>query len=94
MFASSNLISSINDNANYFTFSIEHESFDGSLTEEQFNSTIKVMKEIIAYMKEKYNYDFSIDREHIIGHNEVNPIVRTKCPGNKFPFDQIIRTLK
>ena len=59
-----------------------------------FNILYKVMKEIIAYMKEKYNYDFPIDREHIIGHNEVNPIVRTKCPGNKFSFDQIIRTLK
>lgn len=93
-FASSKLINSINDNANYYTFSIENESFDGSLTDEQLKSTIKVMKEIIKYLKDKYNYDFQIDRDHIIGHNEVNPIVRKKCPGNKFPFDTIIKSLK
>lgn len=93
-FSSSKLINSINDNANYFTFSIEHESFDGSLTDEQLKSTIKVMKDIIKYLKNKYNYDFQIDREHIIGHNEVNSIVRNKCPGDKFPFDKIIDSLK
>jgi len=93
-FSSSKLINSIEDNANYFTFSIEHESFDGSLTDEQLNSTIKVMKTIIEYLKDKYNYDFEIDREHIIGHNEVNPIVRKKCPGDKFPFEKIINKLR
>lgn len=93
-FATSKLINSVADNANYFTFSIEHESFDGSLTEEQFKSTIIVMKEIIKYLKDRYNYDFQIDRDHIISHSEINPIVRTKCPGNKFPFDKIIEELK
>lgn len=93
-FATTELINKIDDNANYFTFSIEHESFDGSLTSEQLKSTVKVMKKIIQYVKEKYNYDFQIDRKHIIGHSEVNPIVRTKCPGNKFPFKKIIDELK
>lgn len=93
-FSTSPLINTIKDNANYYTFSIEHESFDGTLTDKQFESTIKVMKEIIKYLKDKYNYDFIIDREHIIGHNEVNPIVRTKCPGSEFPFDKIIKELK
>ena len=93
-FSSSSLINTVKDNANYFTFSIEHESFDGSLTNEQINSSVKVMKEIIKYLKDKYNYDFPIDREHIIGHDEVNPLVRTKCPGEKFPYDEIIRRLK
>ena len=93
-FAKSSIIRSIEDNANYYTFSIEHESFDGSLTEEQLKSSIKVIKNIIKYLKDKYNYDFIIDREHIIGHNEVNPIVRTKCPGKDFPYDKIISELK
>lgn len=93
-FAVSPLVNTINDNANYFTFSIEHESFDGSLTDAQINSSVKVIKEIIKYLKDKYNYDFKIDREHIIGHNEINPIVRPKCPGNQFPFDKIIDSLK
>lgn len=93
-FSSSSLINTVADNANYFTFSIEHESFDGSLTDSQFASTVKVMKEIIKYVKDKYDYDFEIDREHIIGHCEINPIVRTKCPGDKFPYDKIIEELK
>ncbi len=93
-FSTSNLINTVKDNANYFTFSIEHESFDGTLTEEQFESTIQVMKKIIHYVEEKYKIDFPIDREHIIGHSEINPIVRTKCPGSNFPFDRIIKVLK
>ena len=93
-FAKTPLINTIKDNANYYTFSIEHESFDGSLTEEQFKATVQVMKKIIIYLKEKYNYDFIIDREHIIGHNDVNPIVRTKCPGKDFPFERIIKELQ
>ena len=93
-FASSSLINKIKNNANYFTFSIEYESFDGSLTKEQISSSIKVIKEIIKYLKDKYNYDFPIDREHILGHTEVNPIVRTKCPGINFPYDEIINHLK
>ena len=92
--SSSNLINSVKDNANYFTFSIEHESFDGSLTNEQLKSTVKVMREIIKYLKNEFNYDFQIDRDHIIGHNEVNPIVRKNCPGDKFPFEKIIQLLK
>ena len=93
-FAKSPLIRSIKDNANYYTFSIEHESFDGSLTDEQLKSSVKVMREIISYLKEKYNYDFIIDRDHIIGHSDVNPVVRNKCPGKKFPYDTIIKELK
>lgn len=93
-FATSKLVSSVPDNANYFTFSIEHESFDGTLTAEQIEASVKVMKEIIKYLKDKYNYDFIIDRNHIIGHNEINPVVRKKCPGSKFPFAEIISRLK
>ena len=92
-FSSSPLVNCNKDNANYYTFSIEHESFDGSLTNEQLESSINVMETIIKYLKDKYNYDFIIDRNHIIGHSEVNPIVRTKCPGAKFPYDKIIEKL-
>lgn len=93
-FSTSKIINCTLDNANYYTFSIEHESFDGTLTKEQFHSTIKVMKTIIKYVKDTYHYDCQMDRDHIIGHYEVNPIVKPKCPGNLFPFDKIIETLK
>lgn len=93
-FGTSKLINSVRENANYFTFSIEFESFHGNLTESQLDSAIKVMCEIIDYVKYKYNYDFEIDRKHIIGHYEVNPIVRKNCPGKEFPVDIIIKRLK
>lgn len=93
-FATSEIIKNREENANYYTFSIEHESYDGNLTEEQYKTTLLLMKKIINYIKKKYNYDFEIDRKHIIGHKEVNPIVRTICPGELFPFEKIINDLK
>lgn len=93
-FSSNPLVSSRSYNANFYTFTIEHESFDGSLTEEQYQASLKVMCEIIDYVKEKYNKDFIIDRNHIVGHRDVDPIVKPSCPGDKFPFDRFINDLK
>ena len=72
----------------------EHESYDGNLTEKQYQKTIEIMQGIIDFVKKTYNVDFKIDRDHIIGHNEVAPIVRTMCPGKEFPFARIIQDLK
>ncbi len=93
-FSTNDIIRKRNYNANYYTFSIEHISFDGSLTESQYQSSLDTVKKIIVFMKEKYDYDFSIDRLHLVGHNEVNPIVRTSCPGKNFPFARLINDLK
>lgn len=93
-FANNKIVESRAYNANYYTFSIEHISFDGRLTKEQYNSSLLVIKKIIKYVKDKYNYDFIIDREHIIGHSDINPIVRTSCPGDNFPLDKLISDLK
>lgn len=93
-FSESKIISSRPENANFYSFSIEHISYDGALTEAQYEETIKIMSKIIRFVKEEYNYDFIIDREHILGHSQVNPIVRTSCPGRKFPFDKIIADLQ
>ena len=40
------------------------------------------------------NKDFIIDRDHIVGHRDVDPIVKPSCPGDKFPFDRFINDLK
>ena len=93
-FARSNIINSNSLNANDYTISIEHISFDGSLSDEQFYSSVNTIKEIIREIKEKYNYDFIIDEEHIIGHRDVTPITRPYCPGDKFPMKKIIDELK
>lgn len=82
------------DNANYYSYSIENESFDGSLTEKQYETLIKTICLIIDYIKDTYGVDFKIDNEHIIGHNVVNPLVRVSCPGINFPMDKIIEDVR
>ncbi len=93
------IVKSRGSNPNYYTYSIEHEGFSykdryGDLTESQYQSTLKCMKEIIRHMKNEYNVDFQIDRNHIIGHYEINSIGKVNCPGKNFPFNKIINDLK
>lgn len=92
-FAKNSIVKSRNMNANYYTFSIEHESMDGSLTDVQYQTSLKLMCQIIDFVKEKYNFDFPIDNEHIVGHMDINPIVRVSCPGERFPLVQFINDL-
>ena len=82
------------DNANYYSYSIENESFDGSLTKEQYNSLINTICTIIDFIKDTYKVDFKIDEEHIIGHHDVNPLVRVSCPGVNFPMKKIIEDVR
>ncbi len=93
-FSTNDIIRNRKINANYYTFSIEHESFDGSLTDIQYKNSLEIIKKIIKYMKDKYNYDFIIDTDHLIGHNNVNPIVKPSCPGEYFPLVKMISDLK
>lgn len=83
-------------NANYYTVTIEHEAFskdNGALTEEQTNATIELIKYIKNEVKKIYGTEIILDRNHIVGHYEINPITKPNCPGNKFPFDKIIKCL-
>lgn len=93
-FAKNSIVKSRDMNANYYTFTIEHESMDGSLTPEQYQTSLQLMCQIIDYVKTVYHIDFPIDREHIVGHMDINPIVRVSCPGDKFPLDNFILDLK
>ena len=82
------------DNANYYSYSIENESFDGTLTEKQYNSLINTICIIIDHIKDTYGVNFKIDEEHIIGHHDVNPLVRVSCPGINFPMKRIIEDVR
>lgn len=93
-FSENELVRNRQVNANYFTFSIEHISFDGNLTDKQYDASLEVMKKIITFVESTYNIEFSIDREHIVGHRELNPVVRTVCPGDFFPFERLINDLR
>ena len=93
-FARSSIVKSRNMNANYYTFTIEHESMDGSLTKVQYQTSLKLMCQIIDYVKETYGVDFPIDKDHIVGHMDINPVVRVSCPGEKFPLEEFILDLR
>lgn len=93
-FAANSLVRDRKINANYYTFSIEHESLDGSLTELQYISSLRVVRQIIEYVKDEYDVCFQPDRYHLVGHRELNPITRRICPGDKFPFDRMINDLR
>lgn len=85
-------------NANYYTISIEHEGFYkdgyGALTPEQLEATIWLHKYIIDEVKKIYGIDIPIDREHIVGHYQIDPIRKPNCPGKAFQWDKLIEGLK
>lgn len=85
-------------NPNLYCISIEHEGVyketHGELTDIQRKTSIELSKHIIELVREYYGTDIQIDRDHIIGHCDIDPERRSYCPGEKFPFDEIIGSLK
>ncbi len=81
-------------NANYYTVSIEHEGVwaesKGKLTDAQKAATIELIQYIRSEVKSIFGVDIPADRAHIVGHYEISPITKPHCPGENFPFDEII----
>lgn len=92
--ASSYFVRDRRTNANYYTIGIEHEGFykdtHGELTDEQLKATIWLTGYIKEQIRQIYGTDIKLDREHILGHCEVNPITKPHCPGEDFPFNEIV----
>lgn len=81
-------------NANYYTYSIEFVDKDGAgITPQQIDSGIELIKYIREENKRLYGVDIPLDRQHIIGHCEINPITKPLCPGKMFPWDKIMKGL-
>lgn len=85
-------------NPNLYSISIECEGFwkdtKGALSESALKSAIELTKHIVLEINRIYGVAIPIDREHIIGHCQLNPIGRPCCPGEKFPYDKIIAGAK
>jgi len=85
-------------NANFYSVGIEHEGIysqnKGKLTDAQFKATVWLQKHIISEVKRIYGTDIIIDREHIAGHYQVDPIRKPNCPGQSFQWDELILNLK
>ncbi|MCL2215374.1 MAG: LysM peptidoglycan-binding domain-containing protein, partial [Defluviitaleaceae bacterium] len=52
------------------------------LTERQIASYIWLANHLRAERQRIYGFTMPFDRDHIIGHNQVNPVNRPNCPGN------------
>ena len=84
-------------NPNLYSVSIEHEGVyletKGELTPEQFKATVWLHEYIREYVQKKWGYLIPIGREHILGHFEIDPVRKPNCPGEKFPFETLIKVL-
>lgn len=89
--ATNSIVKSRKTNANYYTYSIEFvHCAKGDINEAQVQAAIWLLKNrIIPHAKSK-GINFKVDRQHIIGHCEINPTTRSFCPGKNFPYDRII----
>jgi len=63
-------------NPNSYTISIEHEGQDlNNGTEQMFASSVELIQSIAK------RWNIPIDRDHIIGHYEIDPTRKPNCPG-------------
>jgi hypothetical protein len=75
-------------NPNRWTIGIEHEGFDGTLTEPQYQASLWLHKQLIA------KFGIPIDDNHIVGHYRIDSVNRPNCPGPNFPWARLFTDLK
>jgi len=79
-------------NANLYTVSIGFGDMpSGNPSPGQLSAVVWLIKHIRSEVEQIYGYSIPMTKDRIIGHNEVTPITRPNCPGQVFPFDEIIR---
>lgn len=90
--AKSKLICDREVNPNCYCVSVEFEGkyseCHGKITDAQLEAVVEVIK-----WCNQHGAQIPYDREHIIGHCDINPLYRPHCPGEEFPYDEIIRRL-
>ncbi|WP_304942418.1 N-acetylmuramoyl-L-alanine amidase [Vallitalea guaymasensis] len=96
-YSTASIVKEMGVNPNWYSVSIEHEGIhrmtQGKLTDKQLAATIWLHQYIIDYVKRKWDVDIPLDRKHILGHYEIDPRRKPNCPGEKYPFNQIIQAL-
>ncbi len=83
-----------NVNPNLYCISVECEGFwkdtKGKLTDKQLKAAEYLTSYIVEEVDRIYGVEIPVDREHMIGHCEINSVTRSHCPGELFPFDELI----
>jgi len=78
-----------NINPNLYTISIEHEGFPGEpWTEAMFQADVWLIHQILQ------RWQIPADRDHLIGHYEIDSINRPYCPGSGCPWDRLLAELR
>lgn len=81
-------------NPNLYCISIECEGkwseTKGKLTDKQLEAAAELTRHIVSEVKRIYGAEIPIDREHMIGHCEINSVTRPHCPGELFQYDELI----
>ncbi|MGZ9587054.1 N-acetylmuramoyl-L-alanine amidase [Paenibacillus marinisediminis] len=80
-------------NPNLYAISIEHEGFDGDLTEEQFRASVWLHQHIQHMVQQIWNTTIPLTPERVIGHYQIDPIRKASCPGPKFPWARLYKEL-
>lgn len=81
-------------NPNLYCVSIECEGkwseTKGKLTDKQLEAAAYLTSCIVEEVDRIYGVEIPVDREHMIGHCEINSVTRPHCPGELFPYDKLI----
>ncbi|MBE6906010.1 MAG: hypothetical protein E7476_07050 [Ruminococcaceae bacterium] len=74
---------------------LQYQGCKGAITEEQITAAVEVEQYCNEQLKSIYGKSAGIpaDREHHMGHCEINPINRPHCPGELFPYDEILNRI-
>ena len=89
--STSRLVKARKTNANYFTYSMEFVHCQwGNINDAQIHAAVELIKEVIIPNMKMHGVTPKYDRDHFIGHCEIDPITRAACPGKQFPYDKII----
>lgn len=88
------LIRQLGGNANWYTVAIGYEGFlnqgNGALTSKQLEAGAWLHRYIRGQVKRLYDHEIPMNRQHIVGHYEINPRTRPNCPGAAFQWDELI----
>jgi N-acetyl-anhydromuramyl-L-alanine amidase AmpD len=75
-------------NPNLYTLSIEHEGHTGEAwTEPMFQADVWLIKQMLQ------RWEIPVDRDHIIGHYQIDSVNRPNCPGTGLPWDRLLAEL-
>lgn len=71
---------------------LKEKGCKGNLPDKQVDGIIEAIQYCNDLIQKQYGYKIPYDRDHIIGHYEINPVTRSSC-GKNFPYDYIIDKL-